>query len=78
MVCIFRYTSGQVALEPVSLLDVSLYGVLEDRLTAHRAKPAVFELLLAAVIGIYLSTLYFVALNLQSTVEATLVKLKKL
>ncbi|VDK44547.1 unnamed protein product [Gongylonema pulchrum] len=73
-----RYTSGQVVLEPVPLVDISLYGVLEDRITAHRAKPAVFELLLAAFIGVYLSVFYFFTLNLHSTLEAALVKLKKL
>ncbi|VBB31839.1 unnamed protein product [Acanthocheilonema viteae] len=75
---VIRYTSGQTVVEPVSLADVSLYGVLEDRLMAHRAKPAVFELLLAAVIGLYLSALYFIAPVLQTSVEAMLVKLKKL
>lgn len=74
----FRYTSGQTVVEPVSLADVSLYGILEDRLTAHRAKPAIFELLLAAVIALYLSALYFAAPVLQTSVEAVLVKLKKL
>ncbi|VDM98755.1 unnamed protein product [Thelazia callipaeda] len=73
-----RYTSGQVTVENFSLVDISLYGVLEDYLTAHRAKPAIFELLLATVIGTYLSALYFVAPLLQTTVEATLIKLKKL
>uniref|UniRef100_A0A915PEJ6 BOS complex subunit NCLN n=1 Tax=Setaria digitata TaxID=48799 RepID=A0A915PEJ6_9BILA len=71
-----RYTSGQAVVEPVSLVDISLYGVLEDHLTAHRAKPAVFELLLATIITVYLSALYFVAPMLQISVETMLVKLK--
>ncbi|CAG9538877.1 unnamed protein product [Cercopithifilaria johnstoni] len=75
---VVRYTSGQTVVEPVSLADLSLYGILEDRLMAHRAKPAVFELLLASVITLYLSALYFVAPVLQTSVEAVLVKLKKL
>ncbi|VDK80500.1 unnamed protein product [Litomosoides sigmodontis] len=75
---VIRYTSGQTVVEPVSLADISLYGVLEDRLMAHRAKPAIFELLLAAAIALYLSALYFVAPMLQTSVEAVLVKLKKL
>uniref|UniRef100_A0A8R1TQ92 BOS complex subunit NCLN n=1 Tax=Onchocerca volvulus TaxID=6282 RepID=A0A8R1TQ92_ONCVO len=75
---VVRYTSGQTIVEPVSLADISLYGVLEDRLTAHRAKPAIFELLLATVIALYLSALYFVAPMLQTSTEAALVKLKKL
>ncbi|KAM3721861.1 Nicalin [Dirofilaria immitis] len=75
---VVRYTSGQTVVEPVSLADISLYGVLEDRLTAHRAKPAIFELLLAVAIALYLSALYFVAPMLQTFAEAALVKLKKL
>ncbi|VDM13366.1 unnamed protein product [Wuchereria bancrofti] len=75
---VIRYTSGQTVVEPVSVAEVSLYGILEDRLTAHRAKPAIFELLLAAIIALYLSALYFVAPVLQTSVEAVLVKFKKL
>ncbi|MFH4981745.1 hypothetical protein AB6A40_008454 [Gnathostoma spinigerum] len=72
-----KYTAGHATVQPVSLVDVSLYGVLEDKLTAHRVKPAVFELLLAAVIALYLSVLYMCALNVHSFIEAAIVKLKK-
>ncbi|VDK53091.1 unnamed protein product [Gongylonema pulchrum] len=65
-------------LEPVPLVDILLYGVLQDRITAHRAKPPVFELLLAAFIGVYLSVFYFFTLNFHSTLETALAKLKKL
>lgn len=74
---IFRLSSGHVTVEPVSLLDVSLYGVLEDQLVAHRVKPAIFELILALFISVYLFGIYFVALNIQLYIEKTLVKLKK-
>ncbi|VDN50259.1 unnamed protein product [Dracunculus medinensis] len=72
-----RLSSGHVTVEPVSLLDVSLYGVLEDQLVAHRVKPAIFELILALFISVYLFGIYFVALNIQLYIEKTLVKLKK-
>ncbi|VDK44045.1 unnamed protein product [Anisakis simplex] len=70
------YVSGRPHVEPVSLVDITLYGVLEDRLTAHRVKPAVFELLLALCITVYLSIVYFSALNVHSLLETVLVKLK--
>ncbi|VDM40459.1 unnamed protein product [Toxocara canis] len=70
------YASGRAHVEPVSLVDISLYGALEDRLTAHRVKPAVFELLLAACIALYLSAVYLCALNVHALLEAVLVKLK--
>uniref|UniRef100_A0A0M3HPJ1 BOS complex subunit NCLN n=1 Tax=Ascaris lumbricoides TaxID=6252 RepID=A0A0M3HPJ1_ASCLU len=71
------YANGRASVEPVSVVDISLYGALEDRLTAHRVKPAVFELLLAACIALYLSAVYLCALNVHSLVESVLAKLKK-
>lgn len=71
------YTAGQVSVEQVSFVDISLYGVMDDRLTAHRVKPAVFELLLAVVIAVYLSAVYLSALNVHSFIETTLNKLKR-
>ncbi len=39
-----------------------LYGVVEDRLLAFRVKPAVFELVLAAMIAVYLALVYWLVL----------------
>lgn len=78
MMILIRYANSQTTVQSVTLTDISLYGILEDRLTAHRAKPAIFELLLGSVIAAYLSILYYIALNLQQSVEMAVVKLKKL
>lgn len=72
-----RYTLEKASVEPVSLVDVTLYGVLDDRVAAHRVKPAVFELLLAAIIGLYLGCVYLSTLNVHSVLEGAVAKLKK-
>ena len=67
----------KAAMEPVTVSELSLYGILEDKLAAHRVKPAVFELLLAAIIGLYLSGVYFAILNIHLFLERIVAKLKK-
>uniref|UniRef100_A0A0N5AU22 BOS complex subunit NCLN n=1 Tax=Syphacia muris TaxID=451379 RepID=A0A0N5AU22_9BILA len=74
---ITRYTMEKAVISPVSVSELVLYGVLEDTLAAHRVKPAVFELFLAALIGVYLSGIYFAAQNVHSFLETTIAKIKK-
>lgn len=50
---------------------------LDDKLVAHVVKPAVFELLLAGLIGAYLYLLYYVAQNAQFILETSVLRLKK-
>uniref|UniRef100_A0A914CII5 BOS complex subunit NCLN n=1 Tax=Acrobeloides nanus TaxID=290746 RepID=A0A914CII5_9BILA len=73
-----KYSTGRVVQQEVLLVDLQLYGVLEDKLIAHIVKPSVFELLLAAGIGAYMYSLYYLAQNAQLILETAVVRLRKM
>lgn len=53
-------------LSEITINDFIFQNVIEDKLTAHIVKPALFELVLASVIGLYLFVVYILATNAQT------------
>ncbi|KAL3123819.1 hypothetical protein niasHT_010032 [Heterodera trifolii] len=58
--------------------DFALYDIVEDILTATIVKPAIFELILASCICIYLYFLYCLSMHAQFAAEATALRIRRI
>uniref|UniRef100_A0A914M9B3 BOS complex subunit NCLN n=1 Tax=Meloidogyne incognita TaxID=6306 RepID=A0A914M9B3_MELIC len=70
----FSHTS---LVSEVVINDFVLYEIVEDTLTANIVKPAIFELLLAAGICVYLYGIYILAYNAQKILEGSINKIRR-
>jgi len=73
-----RYAHQSHMSEVSSTNDFVFYDILEGRLTANVVKPAIFELFLASLIGIYIFTVYMLVLRAQPMLERCVSQLKKI
>ncbi|TKR95192.1 hypothetical protein L596_009391 [Steinernema carpocapsae] len=64
-----HYTGGHASLQQVMLQDVTLYGPEEDKIVAHRVKPAIFDLFIGIAVMSYLFVFYQIATHAQSFIE---------
>uniref|UniRef100_A0A1I8BLB4 BOS complex subunit NCLN n=1 Tax=Meloidogyne hapla TaxID=6305 RepID=A0A1I8BLB4_MELHA len=74
---IVKKYSHSSSISEVVINDFVLYEIIEDTLTANIVKPAIFELLLAAGICVYLYGVYILAFNAQQILEGSIQKIKK-
>ncbi|KAI1718858.1 peptidase family m28 domain-containing protein [Ditylenchus destructor] len=71
-----RY-AHKTTVSEVNMVDFVLYDIFDDKLVANIVKPAIFELFLAAIIGVYLFAVYQLSLNAQTILDGTVTKLRK-
>uniref|UniRef100_A0A915NUD3 BOS complex subunit NCLN n=2 Tax=Meloidogyne TaxID=189290 RepID=A0A915NUD3_9BILA len=71
-----KFSHNSVVSEVV-INDFVLYEIVEDTLTANIVKPAIFELLLAAGICVYLYGVYILAYNAQKILEGSINKIRR-
>uniref|UniRef100_A0A1I7ZA51 BOS complex subunit NCLN n=1 Tax=Steinernema glaseri TaxID=37863 RepID=A0A1I7ZA51_9BILA len=64
-----HYTGGHATLQQVTLVDVALYGPEEDKIVAHRVKPAIFDLFIGVAVMAYLFVFYQLVSHAQSFIE---------
>ncbi|KAF7634909.1 Peptidase_M28 domain-containing protein [Meloidogyne graminicola] len=69
--------SENALISEVIINDFVLYEINEDKLSGNIVKPAIFELLLAAGICVYLYVVYLLAFNAQKILEGSIYKIKK-
>ncbi|KAH7728703.1 nicalin [Aphelenchoides avenae] len=69
--------AGRAVLYEIQPYDLQLYGIQEDTLVAHVVKPSLFELLLAAVIGLYLFCMYEIVQRAQFLLEGAVARIRK-
>ncbi|KAK0422489.1 hypothetical protein QR680_007601 [Steinernema hermaphroditum] len=64
-----HYTGGHASLQQVTLVDVSLYGPEEEKIIAHRVKPAIFDLFIGVAVVGYLFVFYQLVSRAQVFIE---------
>lgn len=62
---------------PVDLQEVRVWGVTRTRVLAERVKPAIFELVIATVVLIYLYIFFFVISKSQRIIENSVTVMRK-